>query len=109
MTKGGTTQHSLQGTARDQRKSIDRPTTHYQSLDQDYGSVMSPESPAKIGQRAKLAMNMQLASSDAKKLSQRRNTTGQNGSIYKRSSSVQQRGQIQINTMMAKTAPQGFF
>jgi len=71
---------------------------------------MSPESPAKIGQRAKLAMNMQLASTDTKKLQERRNTTtGQNGSIYKRSSSVQQRGQIQINTMMAKTAPQGFF
>ncbi len=57
-------------------------------------------------------MSKNLQSTETKGLQERRNTTAsrpQGSSHFKRSSSVQQNKSLDINPMMAKTAPQGFF
>ena len=107
---------SANGTRMDNRRSIDRGTNGVLGS-QDYGSVMTPASPIKQGMS--LAQKAALGGTEVKAFNVRRNTMAKatRGHAYgapemevKRSNSVQrQNAPSAINTMMARTAPQGFF
>jgi len=102
ITKGGSAMEtSVNGTRFDQRKSLDRGTTNMNSDNQDYGSVVSPNSPYKIGRGLANAMPRERGT-DSKTFDNRRNTTKPvreaSGNNFKRANSVIQNAPLEINT-----------